>query len=92
MVYEKLNPREHYSYPLRIVKTVLRKGRQHTDILSCGHTVGWRGSSAWKEGENMVTGAISKRRCQDCFVAEAKKVEDAINDVRTRRNGPDSED
>lgn len=77
--YHKSHPGEHYEWPLRKVAKVIRKGREHTDVLVCGHTYVWRGSSSWAQGENEMTKAPKKRRCQQCFAEDLQKVEGAFN-------------
>lgn len=82
--YEKADPKEHYRWPLRKVVKVIRKGREHTDVLSCGHKMVWRGSSSWKEGENEVNRAPKTRRCQECFVEEKRRL-DAVFDRDSKK-------
>ena len=74
--YKKKDPKEHYRWPLRRVKTVVRKGRQHTDMLSCGHTHIWRGSSSYKDGETPVSGVVRTRRCQACYAEEQQRIDE----------------
>lgn len=85
--YEKTDPKEHYQWPLRKVVKVVRKGREHTDVLSCGHTMVWRGSSSWKEGESEVTRAPKTRRCRECFAEEKRKIDDAFSRSGRERRG-----
>jgi hypothetical protein len=74
----------HYLWPLRRVVKVIRKGREHTDVLSCGHEVSWRGSSAWKQGENEPNGREHKRRCKECYAKEQAW----IDNIDSRKEGP----
>ena len=79
--YKKTHPHEHYEWPLRRVVKVIRNKRQHIDILACGHKFMWRGSSPWKQGENIVTTQPRMRRCPDCFAEEKKRLEDDLATV-----------
>lgn len=89
--YEKKDPKEHYKWPLRRVKSVVRKGREHTDMLSCGHTHVWRGSSSYKEGENTVSGVNRTRRCRDCYAEEQRKIDEFFATSRAKAEGRDLE-
>lgn len=86
---KKSSPKEHYSWPLRRVVKVVRKGREHTDVLSCGHKVVWRGSSAWKQGDNDPGGRHPSRRCRDCYAEEQDFLDSMSRHYRGRKEEGD---
>lgn len=87
--YEKKDPKEHYRWPLRKVKTVFRKGREHRDMLSCGHVHTWRGSSSYKDGENLVSGVNRTRRCQACYAEDQARINEMFRKNRAKAEGQD---